>query len=56
MYTLTIWAVLSGVVLFGDIPNPLAVAGMVLVVLAGLSIIFLDGHQRRTAAAAELPV
>ena len=46
MYTLTIWAVLSGVVLFGDIPNELAIAGMGLVVLAGLLIIFLDRRQR----------
>lgn len=46
MYTLTIWAVLSGVVLFGDIPNTLAIAGMGLVVLAGLLIIFLDRRQQ----------
>ncbi|WP_373505364.1 DMT family transporter [Aestuariivirga sp.] len=56
MYTLTIWAVLSGVILFGDIPNALAIAGMTIVVLAGLSIIMLDGRQRRTAAAAEVSV
>jgi drug/metabolite transporter (DMT)-like permease len=47
MYTLTIWAVLSGIILFGDIPNLLAVSGMVLVALAGLAIIWLDGRQRR---------
>ena len=50
MYTLTIWAVLSGLVLFGDVPNRLAVAGMVLVALAGLAIIWLDGRQRRAEA------
>ena len=50
MYTLTIWAVLSSVILFGDIPNTLAIAGMALVALAGLAIIWLDGHQRRAAA------
>ncbi len=50
MYTLTIWAVLSGLVLFGEIPNTLALAGMVLVALAGLAIIWLDGRQRRQAA------
>ncbi len=50
MYTLTIWAVLSGVILFGDIPNQLAVGGMVLVALAGLAIIWLDGRQRRDEA------
>ena len=51
MYTLTIWAVLSGLVVFGEIPNTLAIAGMVLVMLAGLAIIWLDGQQRRQAAA-----
>jgi len=50
MYTLTIWAVLSGLVLFGEIPNTLAIAGMVLVAVAGLAIIFLDGRQRRADA------
>jgi drug/metabolite transporter (DMT)-like permease len=56
MYTLTIWAVLSSVILFGDIPNDLAIAGMALVALAGLAIIWLDGRQRREDAklAAEL--
>jgi drug/metabolite transporter (DMT)-like permease len=51
MYTLTIWAVLSSVILFGDIPNSLAIAGMALVALAGLAIIWLDGRQRRLSAA-----
>ena len=50
LYTLTIWAVLSGLVLFGEIPNTLAIAGMVLVAVAGLAIIFLDGRQRRADA------
>ncbi|WP_421696353.1 DMT family transporter [Aestuariivirga sp.] len=50
MYTLTIWAVLSGLILFGDVPNTLAVSGMVLVALAGLAIIWLDGRQRKQNA------
>jgi len=52
MYTLTIWAVLSSVVLFGDIPNEIAIAGMALVALAGLAIIWFDGRQRRDEAKA----
>jgi drug/metabolite transporter (DMT)-like permease len=52
MYTLTIWAVLSSVVLFGDIPNTLAIAGMGLVVIAGLAIILFEGRQRRIDALA----
>ncbi len=51
MYTLTIWAVLAGAILFGEVPNALAIVGMGLVVLAGLSIILLDGRQRREDAA-----
>lgn len=50
MYTLTIWAVFSGLILFGDVPNLLAVSGMVLVALAGLAIIWLDGRQRKEEA------
>ena len=42
MYSLTIWAVLSSVVLFEDIPNGLAIAGMVLVLCAGLLVIAVD--------------
>ena len=51
MYTLTIWAVLSSVILFGDIPNQIAIVGMALVALAGLAIIWLDSWQRRLSAA-----
>jgi drug/metabolite transporter (DMT)-like permease len=49
MYSLTLWAVLAGALLFGDIPNTLAIAGMALVVLAGLLIIYVD-RQREPAA------
>lgn len=52
MYTLTIWAVLSSVILFGDIPGQLAIAGMIIIAFAGLAIIWLDGRQRREAAEA----
>jgi drug/metabolite transporter (DMT)-like permease len=50
MYTLTIWAVLSGLVVFGEVPNMLAIAGMVLVALSGLAIIWLDDRQRKQEA------
>lgn len=46
MYSLTTWAVIAGWVLFNDIPNALAFAGMGLVILAGLLIIYLDGYTR----------
>jgi drug/metabolite transporter (DMT)-like permease len=49
MYSLTLWAVLAGAVLFNDIPNALAIAGMGLIVLAGLLIIYIDGRRGRAA-------
>ncbi|MFN0193129.1 MAG: DMT family transporter [Aestuariivirga sp.] len=45
MYSLTVWAVLSSVVLFGDRPNLLAIAGMVVILLAGLLVIYVDGRR-----------
>jgi drug/metabolite transporter (DMT)-like permease len=48
MYSLTLWAVLSSVVLFGDVPNLLAIFGMVLIVLAGLMVISVDARQSRS--------
>ncbi len=49
MYSLTLWAVLGGALLFGDLPNGLALAGMTLVVLAGLLIITVD-HRRNSVS------
>ena len=48
MYALTIWAVLSSVVLFGERPNTLAIAGIALIILAGVAVIFVDAQQTRT--------
>jgi drug/metabolite transporter (DMT)-like permease len=47
MYSLTLWAVLAEVALFGDIPNMLAIAGIGFILLAGLLVIYLD--NRRTS-------
>ncbi len=44
-YTFTIWAVLSGLVVFGDVPNWLSVLGIALILTSGLACIALD---RRT--------
>ncbi len=46
-YAFTLWAVLSGLVVFGDVPNTLAVAGMGLIVLSGLAVILLEGRTRQ---------
>lgn len=50
MYSLTVWAVLAGVIVFGDVPNGLTMAGMALIILSGLAIIALDGRRRIAAA------
>jgi drug/metabolite transporter (DMT)-like permease len=49
MYSLTIWAVLAGLLVFSEVPNGLAMAGMAVVAAAGLAIIWLDGRQRQMA-------
>lgn len=46
-YTFTLWAVLSGVALFGDVPNALALGGMALIVATGLCVILLEGRTRQ---------
>lgn len=46
-YFFTFWAVLSGLVVFGQFPNLMAISGIVLVVAAGLTIVLLDERKRR---------
>ncbi|UVK36850.1 DMT family transporter [Mesorhizobium sp. AR10] len=51
-YCFTVWAVISGLVVFGQFPNALAVCGILLVVASGLSIVSLDGRKRRLTVVA----
>ena len=51
-YTFTLWAVISGVLVFGHLPNRLALAGIVLVAASGLAVVLLDERRRRPAPAA----
>jgi len=46
-YMFTVWAVISGLVVFGTFPNALAVGGMVLILLSGVAIVLLDERRRR---------
>ncbi|MCX7304322.1 MAG: DMT family transporter [Hyphomicrobiales bacterium] len=46
-YTFTLWAVISGVIVFNDLPNALALCGIALVVASGLTIVMLDERRRR---------
>ena len=51
-YAFMIWAVLSGLIVFGDVPNTLAIGGMALIMLAGLAVVFLEGRTRQGAPSA----
>lgn len=51
-YTFTMWAVLSGLLVFGHLPNRLALAGILLVAASGLAVVLLDERRRRPAPAA----
>jgi drug/metabolite transporter (DMT)-like permease len=44
-YSFALWAVLSGLFVFGALPNALALAGIALIVLSGVAIVLVD--QRR---------
>jgi drug/metabolite transporter (DMT)-like permease len=51
-YSFTLWAVISGVIVFGHLPNRLAIAGILLVLASGLAVIHLDGRRRRLSPVA----
>ena len=50
-YSFMIWAGLSGLLVFGEIPNALAVYGMLLIMAAGLAVVLLEGRTRQGAPA-----
>jgi drug/metabolite transporter (DMT)-like permease len=45
-YSFAVWAVLSGLIVFGELPNPLALVGIAAIVASGLGIILLDRRRR----------
>ncbi|MER8931839.1 DMT family transporter [Mesorhizobium opportunistum] len=51
-YCFTVWAVISGLLVFGQFPNVLAICGILLVVGSGLTIVSLDQRKRRLAVVA----
>jgi drug/metabolite transporter (DMT)-like permease len=51
-YCFTVWAVISGLLVFGQFPNVLAVCGILLVMASGLAIVSLDERRRRMAIVA----
>jgi drug/metabolite transporter (DMT)-like permease len=46
-YSFMIWAVLSGLLVFGEVPNALAIGGMLLIMAAGLAVVLLEGRTRQ---------
>lgn len=46
-YMFTVWAVISGLVVFGTLPNALALTGMILILCSGVIIVLLDERRRR---------
>jgi drug/metabolite transporter (DMT)-like permease len=53
LYSFTVWAVIVGFLVFGNVPNALAITGILLILAAGLGVILLDG---RAKGRAETPV
>lgn len=51
-YSFSVWAVISGLLVFGHLPNTLAISGILLVTASGLIIIVLDERRRRLAVTA----
>ncbi len=50
-YSFMIWAGLSGLIVFGTVPNGLAIAGMLLIMAAGIAVVMLEGRTRQGAPA-----
>lgn len=52
-YSFALWAVLSGVVVFGALPNALALLGIALIVASGVAIVLLDRRRGEEIALTE---
>jgi drug/metabolite transporter (DMT)-like permease len=46
-YMLAVWAVISQALVFGSLPGPVAIAGIALVLVSGVTIATLDERKRR---------
>ena len=54
-YVFAIWAVCTGFFVFGTLPNPLAIAGIVLIVASGVAVVLVDASRRKPIVV-EVPV
>jgi drug/metabolite transporter (DMT)-like permease len=52
-YSFALWAVLSGVVVFGALPNVIALLGIALIVASGVAIVLLDQRRGETITLTE---
>ena len=51
-YMFSVWALISGALVFGQFPNVLAIIGITFILVGGITIVLLDGRKRRLAAPA----
>ena len=51
-YCFTVWAVIAGLIVFRQLPNALAICGILLVVTSGLVIVLIDERKRRLTVVA----
>lgn len=49
-YSFAVWAVLSGLIVFSELPNPLALVGIAAIMASGLAIVLLDRRKVREFA------
>jgi drug/metabolite transporter (DMT)-like permease len=49
-YSFAVWAVLSGLIVFSELPNPLALVGIAAIMASGLAIVLLDRRKVRELA------
>jgi drug/metabolite transporter (DMT)-like permease len=47
-YSFVLWGVVAGLVVWGELPNPLALAGIGLIVASGIAILFIDQRRGRS--------
>ena len=50
-YSLAFWALASGLIVWGALPNPVALAGIALIAISGVAIVLLDKRQGRNELA-----
>ena len=55
-YMFAIWAVASGFFVFGVLPNPLAIAGIGLIIASGIAVVVADARRPSPIIVAETPV